>query len=371
MSATKTWLVCAALLVGCGGGQATSGADDPSGGSGTSTGGEVASSEAAAAELSFASSNTVDVTSLEWGDGDRLLVGFADGSFATVSPSDSEAAHHKVAKNAFPVAAVSPSGKFALLDSAPPAILAKDGTAVLQMNTVKAYQGASFARDNLGVYVSDSEGKVRIWGQSHSFEDELSKEKLEDYLNRQAPDFHVQFPPLSGPIQMSTDGVLLVGAQDGTISMWNPSKPSSSKRIMKLDAPVARFDAAGGVIVATSTQGQLKVGTLSPPSYKAWSRDAKADYADVANLLPDQFISQTGATVALRDVETGEEQWTRELPGSDACGVAISENGRRVAVCIDGNVVLLDAETGMPSSYVFNSSGALGWKTATGDDVSK
>lgn len=319
--------------------------------------------------MEFDDANTVDVTTLEWGDGDRLLVGFADGSFARLSPSSSESDFYQVAKSAFPVEAISPSGKFALIGSGPPAVLSTDGTAVLQMNPVKSYEGASFARDNLGIYVSDSDGKVRIWGQSHSFEEELTKEKLEDYLNRQAPDFHVQFPPLSGPIQMSTDGVLLVGTEDGTISMWNPKKPSSSNRIMKMDAPVAWFDAAGGVIVATSTQGQLKVGVLSPPSYKAWSRDARADYADVANLLPGQFVSQSGATVALRDVETGESIWSIELPGSEACGVAVAENGRRIAACVDGRVVILDAEDGQPYSYAYNSGGTLSWEKPNGDKL--
>lgn len=362
-------LLIALFQFGCGGGTQQVGDEGPSGG--TATMGSTAESPSTDApdELSFADGSPVAVTTMAWGDGDRFLAGFADGSFASFSPSSSEVVHHKVTKNDYPVAAISPSGKFALIASNPPAVLAIDGTAVLQMNPVKSYQGASFARDNLGVYVSDSEGKVRIWGQSHSFEEELTKEKLEDYLNRQAPDFHVQFGPLSGPIEMSSQGFLLVGAADGTISMWNPSKPSSSKQIMKLDAPVARFDAAGGVVVATSTQGQLKVGTLSPPSYKPWSRDARADYADVANLLPDQFVSQTGGTVSLREVESGESVWTVDLPGDEACGVSISENGRRVAVCVDRRIVFLDTETGSPYSYAWVGEGGLRWMSADGDEI--
>jgi WD40 repeat protein len=373
MARKQRWFVFCALLVACGGGASETPADDPSGGAASTTDGSssgVSGRGDAEAKLSFESGSAVRVTTLEWGDGDRLLVGFADGSFAAVDPATSRYEHSKVSKGDYDVEAISPSGKFALIGSTPPAVLSNDGQAVLQMNPVKSYEGASFARDNLGIYVSDSEGKVRIWGQSHSFEEELTKEKLEDYLNRQAPDFHVQFGALAGPLTMSTDGVLLVGAADGTISVWNPRKPSSSKRIMKLDAPVAAFDAAGGVVVATSTNGQLKVGVLDPPGYKPWSRDARADYADVSNLLTDQFVSQTGNTVALRDVETGDEVWSKELPGSRACGVSVSQNARRIAVCVDDRVVFVDAETGEPRSYAWNKGGALGWKTTSGNDVS-
>ncbi len=363
-------LVLAVSLAACGGGGAGAASDDPSGGTaGGEQGSSAETAEESGAELELASASA-KVTWLDWGDGDRMLVGFSNGSFAAIDPATSRYEYYKVTKNDFPIEAIAPSGNFALIGSTPPAVLAKDGTAVLQMNPVKNYSGASFARDNLGIYVSDHDGNVRIWGQEHSFEDELSKEKLEDYLNRQAPDFKVQFAPLEGPLNMTTDGVLLIGAKDGTISMWSMQKVSSSKRIMKLDAPVERFDAAGGVIVATSTEGQLKVGTLDPPSYKAWSREAKADFADVSNLLTDQFVSQTGSTVALRDVESGDAVWSVELPGSKACGVAVSANARRIAACVDDNIVVLDAENGQARSHAWHTGSGIGWKTPGGKDIS-
>ncbi len=160
---------------------------------------------------------------------------------------------------------------------------------------------------------------------------------------------------------------MIFGDQEGVISLWNPARPSQSKRIMKLDGPVRSISGSGNELVATSTTGQLKAGKLDPPSFFGWARDVRGDFAATSDLLRGKFVEATKGTIRMRVMETGEVEWELPAPGTP-CGVAVSEDGNFAAVCLDNKVVILSTRDGRWDSTVWMSKG-LYWTAAAGQKI--
>ncbi len=297
--------------------------------------------------------------------GPRLAVGFSDGNIALVDPGTSDVKSARVAE-VFAVDAVAPHGDLALLAKNPPVIVNFDGDLILQMNTVSDYESASFSSGGLPLFVADKKGKVRIWGQSHSFEEDQHKEKLENYLNRQAPDFHVELSPIRGPIHVMDDGRLVVVDIEGIVRVWDQTSPSTSKRIMKLDGAVRSLDSGDGYIYATSVTGALKVGKADG-GYLPWSADARGGYVAASRLAAGTFFVVDSNQLKQLTTETGETVWRADLPDGHACGIDVSDDAKTLAVCVGNYVALFDASDGTPRSYLYRDGENVVWKSVTGD----
>lgn len=296
--------------------------------------------------------------------GSRLAVGFSDGNISIADPKSGELRNAKVAE-VFAVDAIAPHGDLALLAKTPPVIVNFEGDLILQMNTVPSYESATFSPDGLPLYVADKKGKVRIWGQTHSFEEDQHKERLEVYLNRQAPDFHVEFAPLRGPIHVMDDGRLVVVDQEGIVSLWDPTRPSSSKRIMKLEGTGRSLASAEGHIYATSTTGALKVGKADG-GYLPWSKDARGDFVAASSLIPGAFFVQESGRLAKRETASGETGWEVAVPDGHPCGLEVSGDGSMLAACIGNFVVLFDADDGAARSYLYREADEVQWRSPGG-----
>lgn len=351
------------LAVACSGSSPTTTADDPSGGAATDNG-KAANSEAAnnasPRKLVFESATPNHVTLLDFIGGD-VVVGFGDGRVTKLRAGEGVKFDGKVAKKD-PIGAVSPSGNLALLATAPPVIVNMQGDLIVQMNTVPEFESATFSSEGLGIYVADKTGKVRIWGQAHTFEEENAKEKLEDYLNRQAPDFLIEFPSVRGPVHMTDDNKLVITDAEGIVRLWDQMSPSSSKRLMKLDAAAQSIDSAGGYIFVTSTFGQLKVAKADGSGYMPWSKDVRGRYVAATPLAVDQFFVLDEGRMELIDVETGEPKWKAELPKGRPCGLAVSPDASRLAACVGNYVAVFDATNGNPIGYGYATSDGFQWK---------
>lgn len=276
--------------------------------------------------------------------GRRLAIGFGDGAVTLVDPTNGSAEQSNASK-AFEVAAIGPEGDLVLLRSSPPAIVNFAGDLILQMNTVPSFESAAFNRTGVGVFVADREGKVRIWGQPHSFEKDQHKEKLENYLNRQAPDFHVEFPPVRGPIGLTTEGQVVVADDSGVVRLWDPMRPSSAKQIMKLDGHMRSVAVAEGHVYATSVNGALKIGLLEG-GYLPWTKEARGGMAAASPLAPGRFYLLDRGALSARNTEDGEALWQVELPEGHLCGIALADDAATLAACVGNFVAVFDARTG-------------------------
>ena len=297
------------------------------------------------------------ISYMAFGEG-GLHVGTRDGWLGTFQIMNRSTSAHQMSNSGVSVAAASADGGLALLASDPPQVVNKEGALILNLNTVSDMESGIFARDSFSLFVSETSGRVRVWGQAHSFEVPKGDEKLENYLNKQASDFNVTFAPLSGPLYLMPGGSMVFGDKEGVISIWNPAKPSQSSRIMKLNGPVKSLSGSGNEVVATSVGGQLKAGRLDPPSFYGWARDAKGDYAATADLLRGKFIESSDGVIRLRVTETGETEWEVPAKGKP-CGVAVSPDGNFAAVCLDHKVAILQVSNGAWDSTVWIDKGKL------------
>lgn len=360
-----TWCCVAALWVGCG---AKGAATKPDGsGESTASGGSEGAPSASGPkkdgprEVKFASATPRAVTLVDFVQ-NRVALGFMDGAVALFDPKTREKKESKVAK-VFEVAAIAPSGDLALLRANPPVIVNIEGELILQMNTVPEFESAAFGPEGLGLYVADRAGKVRIWGQAHSFEEDQHKEKLENYLNRQAPDFHVEFAPIRGPIDVTDSNQIVVGDAEGIVRLWDPTSPSNSTRVMKLGSPIRSIATAEGHIYATSTSGALKIGKADG-GYLPWTKDARGGFVAANRLATGMYWQLDDGVVAARKTEDGQAMWETSLPTGHLCGLAVSNDANWLAACVGNFVVLLDANGGAIQGYMYRDADGFFWKEA-------
>ena len=356
--------ITAFAFAACSGGAAgtkqdsTAGASERSADGSSSAAVERGSSGGASRNVEFGDEQPRAVTLVDYIE-PGFAIGFSDGSYAVFDPAAKAGKLSKVAK-VYGVAAVSPSGVLALLGSTPPAIVNAEGELILQMNTVENFESAVFADDALALYVADRQGKVRIWGQAHSFEEDQHKEALAVYLNRQAPDFHVEFPAIRGPIAMTPAGQLMVGDEEGVVRLWDPTRPSSSKRIMKLDGHVRSFAAAEDYLYATSTSGSLKIGQTAG-GYLPWTKDARGGFVAATDAAPGTYWQLDDGAVSWRNTEDGAARWELKLPAGALCGLAVARDASWLAACVGNRVVLVDAETGGAAGHMFSANDQFAW----------
>lgn len=291
------------------------------------------------------------ISMLYFAPNQNLYVGTRSGSLAEVDVGNQKATVSKVAGSSA-VVATSPDGGYAIIESSPPAVMGLDGALVLQMSLVKNFESAVFGADGKTLYVGDRGGKLRIWGQAHSFTKQGKGERLENYLNRQAPDFLVEFPSIEGTLAASGTGLLFVAGSDGIVSSWNPAKPGEIHRLMKVKGTVKSMQATGQHVVTTSKSGYLKVGRVDPPSYLPWSKDVRADYVAISELTGDKFVMLDGEGVKMKGLDDGTNAWSLALPDGPRCGLDVSDDGREIAACV-GNMVYIISSGGNLLSQMY------------------
>lgn len=317
------------------------------------------SGSSAPREVTFPGVQPRSITHVSFVPG-HLALGFGDGTVTLFDYKSGESKTSKASK-AFEVAAVSPDGQLALLRTNPPAIVNFKGDLILQMNTVGKFESAAFNRNGVGIYVADEAGKVRIWGQAHSFEEDQHKEKLENYLNRQAPDFHVEFPPIRGPLTLSDSDQILVADSEGVVRMWDPTNPSSAKQIMKLDGHLRSMAAAEGYVYATAVTGQLKIGKTEG-GYLPWTKEARGGMVAANRLATGMFWLLDRGSISARKTEDGGAMWESKVPDQNLCGLAVSDDAAVVAACVGNFVVLVDANSGGIRGYAYRDGENFVWK---------
>lgn len=281
----------------------------------------------------------------------KLYLGTRSGNLVEIDIEAEKAGVTKIATSSS-VIATSPDGQYAIIDASPPAVMGVDGELVLQMGIVKNFESAVFRDDGKTLYVADKGGKLRIWGQAHSFTKQGKGERLENYLNRQAPDFLVELPSIEGTLAASGTGLLFVAGSDGIVSSWDPKKPGEIHRLMKVKGTVKSMQATAKNVVTTSKSGYLKVGRVDPPSYLPWSKDVKADYVAISEFTGDDFVMLDGEGVKMKNLDSGENTWTLALPEGPRCGLDVSDDGHKIAACV-GNMVYLISGSGTLLSNVY------------------
>jgi WD40 repeat protein len=294
---------------------------------------------------------SIPVTALSWTQDNRLAIGFRDGSAALGTLPHGGLEELRVSPSTA-VVQLSPKADLALIATTPITMMRrKNGQRefedVFALQNVQLYESSAFSMDSTKLYVSGAKGKLRIWGQPELFYARGSEEKLDEYLNRRAPDFFVEFPSLRGPIAVDTKGSVLIGSAQGVVSYWNPLKPRRVVRIMKLKSPLTSLSESDGFVVATAKDERLRVGRIDPPGYLPWSREESALLAAAHPWYPDHFVSLHRDRISARQLSDGNEVWSQPLQrGGQPCGLTISGSGDFVALCLDNIVAVARTSDG-------------------------
>ncbi len=335
-----------------------------SNGKATSSGGDNAKS------VTFPQANADTLSLVEFGGANQLFVGTQKGKVGIARIAKREGSVGTPATQVdAPIRTVAPDGSLAVIETDPTKVVNMRGELILNANTVGNLAGATFAKNDYTLYISAEDGTIRIWGQAHSFADPEPQEKMEDYLNRQGSDFNINVGPLRGPLHSTSNGHIVMTDDQGVVRLWNPRKPSKSKRVMKLDGTARSVSTSGDDIVTTSSNGSLKVGRLDPPSYLPWSRDEKADYAAASDAYYGKFVQLGGGKVRAREIETGEEVWSTDVPAGNSCGLTMSPDGSLVAACVNNFVVILNTSDGAWDSTAYFDGTKFKWVDATGAEI--
>ncbi|MGM0555852.1 MAG: PQQ-binding-like beta-propeller repeat protein [Myxococcota bacterium] len=278
--------------------------------------------------------------------GGELLVSREDGSSTRWSASSESATTSAAVPGESVPLAWSPNGALAIIDGTPPVIIRiDDGKEVLRFVKVESVETAGFFPDGSGLFVGEPGGKLHVWNESVDTLTSVPTENLEAFIARQSPSFSANFSSLSGDATVTDANELLLGTKSGKLYWWNPEDPTQVKPVVKLPGAIRDTAYAGGKVFATTDAGAFRAAETSNGVFLQWSNDMNADYVAAAARAPAQVLVADDSSVRMLDANEGTQVWHRTLPNdSNVCGLAISADGQTGAVCLNGSVVVFDAD---------------------------
>jgi len=309
------------------------------------------------------------ISAITWESSERVHIGYRDGTFvsANLTTANLEARH--VGMSSFPIAALSPDGRTALIASRPLVIFdTESNQPILHFPDVKAFQAARFAFDGSFMVVAETDGRVHIWSRRQLTGGGRGEENLKGLLERQNPEQSTRFAPFVGGLGVTAQNDVVFADAQGQVFTWNIAQQQTFK-VMKLAAKPRSVAGTGSHVLATSTEGELGVASINPPRFEKWSRQAHANAVAAHPDDPTVLVTVTDTAIALLDVKTGEPHWTRPIASGTFCGVNVARLGGPVALCLDNALVLLDPDDGHPTAILDLVDGQATWRDAAGTVV--
>ncbi|MEM1347354.1 MAG: WD40 repeat domain-containing protein [Myxococcota bacterium] len=291
-----------------------------------------------------------DVSMVDFGADGKVRVGFFDGRVATFSPSAKRAKLKKVSRKAGPIVAMSPSGDMAVVRSTPPRLVrVKNAKDLLVLSYMERLEGAAFSPDGKTMFLSGSDGILRVWTSAHELPKKLGGQvRLQDYLNQAKGDFSANFGSMSGMIAAGEGPALLYAEPDGQMVYWDMNRPTEAKYVLRVPPPIQSMVVHGDHLLATSSEGELRASVISEGNMLRWSVKARglAVAADPAE--PERFVALHADGIKLHDVATGAVLWEESMgEGGAPCGLAVSKKVGAVVACVDQIIQVRDLETGV------------------------
>ena len=303
------------------------------------------------------SAERVAVTDAVWTRGGELVVGYADGLVARVSPERREV---KLLRLKAPVQQLSPTGELALVATEPPSLLhLTNGEILLNLNQVQVVEGSAFTPDGALWFVADNANQIHVWSRERLMAPRTG-EDIRDVLRRELPDYSATFESVKAPLLGGGVSQLMFSDTDGTIYRWD-TKEQEIWAIVRLPGVIQSVSIASAFIAVTSDKGQMRLieqsaNTLLPWTYKAtgsWVALLIGDAEPVVALVD-------GGELSLRESATGAQRWSRPFP-STGCGVFARSVKQPIALCADGVLALIDPTSGALQSTLQNRGGQLIW----------
>lgn len=293
-----------------------------------------------------------DLQLMRWvkqGEASRLELSFHDGVAADINPAAAAQVPLKALGEAkgWPLTR-SPDGALSVLvgSDGSARLVRTGGEDVIVFPASAAIQGAAFSPDGGALFLSDPQGKLRVWKDVAGLTAEVEGEvKLQDYVARLNGDFRAVFGPMRGGIWSGEGPSVVYSEPDGQLIHWDVRKPSEASYVVKVDGPPRSAALAGDTLLVTSSTGQLRASSISRSDMLRWSVKATGDLV-AAGSDPEVFAALEGGTLRLASMKTGEALWTKELGEGEPCGLALDTGSGRVAACVGGQVTIASTTNG-------------------------
>ena len=307
------------------------------------------------------------ITFFGWGKDGDLHIGYADGKWARLDANAQDGALSAVTKNPHAVVALSPNTQLALVASTPPTIIRlHDHQILLRLNKVDALRTGGFFPSGDGFFAGDESGTLHVWNNSEESLNQVTTRDLKQVIQRNAPAFSAQIAPLSGDVSMTRTDDLLMAIPDGTLLRWNFKSPETIDSLVRLPAAGQSLAASRDYLAATTNEGALRVVDRARSAFVPWSLEEKGDAVAANESLAESFVVvETGAdqlALSMRAFEDGAFRWRVPAPAGELCGLAISQDARTIALCVDGGVIFVNAQNGAATAAARRADDSVQWR---------
>jgi hypothetical protein len=239
---------------------------------------------------------------------------------------------------------------------APLVLRVSDQEVLLGIQRIKPIVSVAWTLDGKRWILSDDKNQLHVWENIDTMS-VPKDERLEDYANRQEPDFGLRLSSLAGPIVATPEGRLVVANAEGLL-LEVPVGAGSAMSLGKLGQPVESLVLGDNHVVALA-EGKSMVARKAPWAWLKWSVPMKIEAAAAGLQDAERLVLLRGEDVAALKWETGEQAWSHPRPASDFCGLAMEPRGARVAACFGGVVSIFKGDTGAPEAWVWRGSQGL------------
>lgn len=312
----------------------------------------------------------VAISAIMWESSERVHIGYKDGTFVSARLSDGTLEAKHVGRATFPVAAISPDGRMALIASRPLVIFdTESNQPILHFPDIKSLQSARFALDGSFMVVAETDGRIHIWTRRQlAGGGGRGEENLKSLLSRQNPDQSTRFAPFAGGLGLTAQNGIVFADEQGQVFAWDLEQQQIFK-VMKLAGRPRTVAGTGGHVLATSVDGELGVASINPPRFEKWSREARATAVASHPDDPTMLVTVSDTAIGVLDIKTGQPRWTRPVASGTFCGVNTARLGGPVALCLDNALVLLAPDDGHPTAIIDNVDGEVRWLDPSGKVV--
>lgn len=232
-----------------------------------------------------------------------------------------------------------------------PALLlrADDGEELLRLNEFAPIEEVVFRGDDQNLFAIDQEGRVHIWRQARDLLT-LPDEPIQTFLARQLPDFTVHLDGADQSVLWEEPLALLQARRDGILSFWSPNEPEEVNFLARATGSLRSLQRGQHLGAAITVERDLLVFRVPSGGLYQWAAPLQADRLALSEESNLGFLLRE-QSLYYKDFETGEvlDEW--ELKGKNQCGIALSADSQKIALCIDQRLFVIQLE----------SSELLGW----------
>jgi len=305
-------------------------------------------------------STTVDVSSFRFARPDLVQIGFTNGVLVDLDLATNKPRIRKIQGPPAPIIKISMTGRWVVVNSHPPRLIDVDkGEVLMELTRVDSISATTFAADDSRWYVSSQDGKLRVWNRNKLVAT-VAGDDVRSVLERQQADLTAALGALHEPLIAAGPSTLFFGDETGDLMMWDVAGQDIDT-LMSLESPLRSMAYNGILLAATTQDGRLRVLDYTAGRLLAWTTYGHGTLVALSSTGPERVAVEHEGVITLHDARSGDALWAVELPKGEPCGLGLAAGDGPVAVCVAGQVGILEGKTGALRSVARQVGTKLIW----------